>query len=51
MSHIEFFIPSRGLIGMKTRMLTATQGAAIMHHNFHEYRPLKQRCRADRPVC
>ncbi|QVL32629.1 translational GTPase TypA [Telmatocola sphagniphila] len=42
MSHIEFFIPSRGLIGMKTRMLTATQGAAIMHHNFHEYRPLKQ---------
>jgi GTP-binding protein len=41
MSHMEFYIPSRGLIGMKTRMMTATQGTAIMHHNFHEYRPIK----------
>jgi GTP-binding protein len=40
-SHMEFFIPARGLIGLRTRMLTATQGTAIMHHNFHEYRPLK----------
>ena len=35
--HLEFPIPARGLIGLRTRMLTATQGTAIMHHNFHEY--------------
>jgi GTP-binding protein len=35
--HLEFTIPARGLIGLRTRMMTATQGAAIMHHNFHEY--------------
>jgi len=35
--HLEFTIPARGLIGLRTRMLTATQGNAIMHHNFHEY--------------
>ncbi len=35
--HLEFTIPARGLIGLRTRMLTATQGTAIMHHNFHEY--------------
>jgi GTP-binding protein len=40
-THMEFYIPARGLIGLRTRMLTATQGTAIMHHNFHEYRPLK----------
>jgi len=40
-THMEFFIPARGLIGLRTRMLTATQGMAIMHHNFHEYRPVK----------
>ncbi|MBC8108967.1 MAG: translational GTPase TypA, partial [Anaerolineae bacterium] len=37
--HLEFTIPARGLIGLRTRMLTATQGTAIMHHNFHEYAP------------
>ncbi len=37
-THMEFHIPARGLIGLRTRMLTATQGTAIMHHNFHEYR-------------
>ncbi len=37
--HLEFTIPARGLIGLRTRMLTATQGEAIMHHNFHEYAP------------
>jgi GTP-binding protein len=37
--HLEFTIPARGLIGLRTRMLTATQGQAIMHHNFHEYAP------------
>lgn len=40
-AHIEFHIPARGLIGLRTRMLTATQGTAIMHHNFLEYRPMK----------
>ncbi|MGL6094601.1 MAG: translational GTPase TypA [Fimbriiglobus sp.] len=40
-THMEFYIPARGLIGMRTRMLTATQGTAILHHNFHEYRELK----------
>src|SRR3954451_8478716 len=37
--HLEFTIPARGLIGLRTRMMTATQGQAIMHHNFHEYAP------------
>jgi GTP-binding protein len=41
MTHMEFYIPARGLIGLRTRMLTATQGMAIMHHNFYEYRPIK----------
>ena len=40
-SQVEFFIPARSLIGLRTRMLTATQGTAIMHHNFLEYRPAK----------
>jgi GTP-binding protein len=39
--HLEFTIPARGLIGLRTRMLTATQGEAIMHHNFHEYSALR----------
>ena len=34
---IEFTIPARGLIGLRNRMLTATNGLAIMHHNFYEY--------------
>jgi GTP-binding protein len=39
--HLEFTIPARGLIGLRTRMLTATQGQAVMHHNFHEYATLR----------
>jgi GTP-binding protein len=39
--HLEFTIPARGLIGLRTRMLTASQGQAIMHHNFHEYAPMR----------
>jgi len=39
--HLEFTIPARGLIGLRTRMLTATQGQAVMHHNFHEYALLR----------
>ncbi len=38
---VEFHVPARSLIGLRTKMLTATQGTAIMHHNFLEYRPLK----------
>src|SRR4051812_553368 len=39
--HLEFTIPARGLIGLRTRMMTATQGEAIMHHNFFEYAPMR----------
>jgi GTP-binding protein len=39
--HLEFTIPARGLIGLRTRMLTATAGTAVMHHNFHEYAPMR----------
>jgi GTP-binding protein len=39
--HLEFTIPARGLIGLRTRMLTATQGTAVMHHNFFEYAPMR----------
>ncbi|MBT3279482.1 MAG: translational GTPase TypA [Phycisphaerales bacterium] len=34
---LEFIVPSRGLIGLRNRMLTATQGEAIMHHRFEKY--------------
>jgi len=34
---LEFTIPARGLIGLRNRMLTATNGTAVMHHNFYEY--------------
>jgi len=36
-SHLEFTIPARGLIGLRNRILTATNGTAIVHHNFYEY--------------
>ena len=41
MQHLEFDIPSRGLIGLRTNMLTATQGEAVMAHRFAEYKPWK----------
>jgi len=41
MTHAEFTIPARGLIGLRTRLLNATQGQAIMHHNFYDYQPYK----------
>jgi GTP-binding protein len=40
-THIEFTIPARGLIGLRTRLLNATSGEAIMHHNFYDYQPLR----------
>jgi GTP-binding protein len=36
-THMEFSIPARGLIGIRSRLLTATQGEAVMHHRFHTY--------------
>ncbi len=38
---IEFEIPSRGIIGLRTNVLTASQGEAIMAHRFKEYQPWK----------
>jgi GTP-binding protein len=40
-AHITFSIPARGLIGLRTRLLNATQGTAIMHHRFERYRPME----------
>lgn len=39
--HLEFEIPSRGLIGLRSRVLTATAGQAVMTHRFKEYAPFK----------
>jgi GTP-binding protein len=41
MQHLEFEIPSRGLVGLRTQMLTATTGEAVMAHRFTEYKPWK----------
>jgi len=40
-THIEFTVPARGLIGARGRLLTATNGTVIMHHNFYEYENLR----------
>jgi len=39
--HLEFEIPSRGLIGLRSQMLTNTAGEAVMAHRFTEYKPWK----------
>ena len=39
--NIEFMIPSRGIIGLRTNVLTASQGEAIMAHRFQDYQPYK----------
>ncbi|MFN0137538.1 MAG: translational GTPase TypA [Phycisphaerae bacterium] len=36
-TYMEFMIPSRGLIGMRNRLMNATNGTIIMHHSFYEY--------------
>ncbi len=41
MQHLEFEIPSRGLIGLRSSMLTNTAGEAVMAHRFSEYKPWK----------
>jgi len=40
-AHAVFSIPARGLIGLRTRVLNATQGTAIMHHRFEDWRPME----------
>ncbi|HAW19529.1 MAG TPA: translational GTPase TypA [Flavobacteriales bacterium] len=39
--HLEFDIPSRGLIGLRNKILTATAGEAVMSHRFTDFRPHK----------
>ncbi|MEX2169520.1 MAG: translational GTPase TypA [Pirellulales bacterium] len=39
--HLEFSIPARSLIGLRSRLLTATQGNAIMHHTFLGFEPVR----------
>jgi GTP-binding protein len=41
LQHLEFDIPSRGLIGLRNQILTATAGEAVMTHRFRAYEPLK----------
>jgi GTP-binding protein len=41
MQHLEFEIPSRGLIGLRSNMLTNTAGEAVMAHRFLDYKPWK----------
>ena len=39
--YCEFYIPSRGIIGLRNQLLTATAGEAVMAHRFMEYQPMK----------
>jgi GTP-binding protein len=40
-AYMIFSIPARGLIGLRTRMLNATQGTAVIHHRFEAYKPME----------
>ena len=40
-THASFTIPARGLIGLRTRLLNATQGTAVIHHRFAGYGPIE----------
>jgi GTP-binding protein len=40
-THLEFSIPSRGLIGIRTRLLNATRGESVIHHRFEQYKPVE----------
>ena len=42
LTHLEFDIPARGLIGLRNNMLTATAGEAVMHHRFRAYDKYKE---------
>ena len=39
--HLDFMIPSRGIIGLRNQLLTATEGEAIISHRFTEFQPWK----------
>jgi GTP-binding protein len=39
LTHVVFSVPARGLIGLRTRMLNATRGEAVIHHRFDSYKP------------
>ena len=39
-THLEFSIPARGLIGLRTRLLNATRGEAVIHHRYDRYREM-----------
>ncbi len=41
LTYLEFHVPARGLIGLRTQLLTLTAGEAIVHHNFYEYEYFK----------
>ena len=41
MTHLEFTIPARGLIGLRTRLMNSTNGQAILNHNFYDYQPMR----------
>ncbi|PWJ57678.1 GTP-binding protein [Dyadobacter jejuensis] len=41
LQHLEFLIPSRGLIGLRSNVLTATQGEAVMTHRFKSFEPFR----------
>ena len=40
-THFEFKVPSRGLIGLRNRLLSSTRGEAVIYHNFYDYEPYK----------
>lgn len=40
-THLVFQLPARGLIGLRTRLLNATKGEAVMNHRFEEFRPIE----------
>ena len=40
LTHLKFEIPSRGIIGLRSKVLTATQGEGIIHHSFLKYSPM-----------
>jgi GTP-binding protein len=40
-TYVVFSIPARGLIGLRTRLLNATQGTAVIHHRFERFAPLE----------
>ncbi len=42
LQHLEFVIPSRGLIGLRNNILTNTSGTAVMNHQFKEFLPFKE---------